>query len=101
MSVYKLSSNAVLECFEDGGLVLLVPERRLVELNPTAMDIVNLFDGQRTLEQVAIELAKYYDIGQDINHDIPPDHVLQDVLELSNELYQNGILELLMNGRGE
>ncbi len=34
MSTYKLSKNAVLETFDDGGLVLILPERRLVEVNP-------------------------------------------------------------------
>lgn len=38
MPIYKLSKDAVLETFEDGGLVLIVPERRLVELNPSAVE---------------------------------------------------------------
>jgi hypothetical protein len=94
MPIYKLSSNAVLECFEDGGLVLVLPERRLVELNPTAVLIVNLLDGQHTLEQVALEVSKHHDISQDINHDISAEHILQDVLELCNELHLSGVLDL-------
>jgi hypothetical protein len=45
--IYKLSKDAVLEIFDDGGLVLILPERRLVELNPSAVEIVQLLDGQR------------------------------------------------------
>jgi len=29
--------NAVLETFDDGGLVLILPERRLVEANPEGL----------------------------------------------------------------
>jgi hypothetical protein len=95
MPIYKLSSKVVLESFEDGGLVLVLPERRLVELNQTAVLIVNLLDGQHTLEQVALEVSKNHDISQDINHDISAAHILQDVLELCNELQHNGVLDLL------
>jgi len=37
MPIYKLSKNAVLETFDDGGLVLILPERRLVEANPEGL----------------------------------------------------------------
>jgi hypothetical protein len=90
MSFYKLSKNAVLETFDDGGLVLILPERRLVELNPSAVAIVNLLDGQRTPEQVADEVVKYHDIS----HDISVTTILQDVLELCVQLHQSGVLEI-------
>jgi len=63
MPFYKLSKDALLETFDDGGLVLILPERRLVELNSSAVEIVSLLDGHRTPEQVAAEIAK--------NHDFP------------------------------
>ena len=44
MSLYKLSKDAILETFDDGGLVLILPERRLVELNPSAVEIIQLLD---------------------------------------------------------
>jgi hypothetical protein len=90
MSIYKLSKDAVLETFDDGGLVLILPERRLVELNPTAVEVVKLLDGIRTPEQVADEIVKYHDIG----HDISVTQITQDVLELCLELNQNGVLEV-------
>ncbi len=44
MPFYILSKNAVLETFDDGSLVPILPERRLVEPNPSAVDIINLLD---------------------------------------------------------
>ncbi len=90
MPIYKLSKDAVLEIFEDGGLVLIVPERRLVELNPSAVVILSLLDGHRTSEQVTNEIIKVHDIS----HDISVTHVLQDVLDFCVELQQSGVLEI-------
>jgi hypothetical protein len=87
--LYKLSKDAVLETFEDGGLVLIVTERRLVELNLSAVEIVKLLDGQRTPEQVVAEIAK----NNEISH-VSVTQVTQDVLELCEELTRNGVLEL-------
>ena len=89
MPIYKLSKNAVLETFDDGGLVLILPERRLVELNPSAVEIIRLLDGFRTPEQVADEIAKSNDIG----HNISVTQIIQDVLKLCEELNQSGVLE--------
>jgi hypothetical protein len=90
MPLYKLSKDAVLETFNDGGLVLILPERRLVELNPTAVTIINLLDGIRTPEQVADEIVKHHDIS----HDISVTTIVYNVLELCEELNQSGVLEL-------
>ena len=93
MPFYKLSKDAVLETFDDGGLVLILPERRLVELNLSAVEIVKLLDGQRSPEQVAAEIAKNHDISDDY----PVKHIIQDVLELCMELDRTGVLELQPN----
>lgn len=90
MPKYKLSKSAILETFKDGGLVLIVSERRLVELNPSAVEIVKLSNGYRTPEQVADEIVKTHDIG----HNISVTAIIQDVLELCLELNQSGVLEL-------
>jgi hypothetical protein len=90
MPTYKLSKNAVLETFEDGGLVLILPDRRLVELNPTAVEVVKLLDGIRAPEQIADEIVKQHDIS----HDVSVAQIKQDVLELCVELNQNGVLEI-------
>jgi hypothetical protein len=91
INLYKLSKNAVLETFDDGGLVLILPDRSLIELNPSAVAIVCLLDGHRTPEQVAVEIVKKHDIS----HNYPITQVIQDVLELCRELNQSGVLELI------
>jgi hypothetical protein len=89
MPNYKISKNAVLEIFDDGGLVLIVHERRLVELNPSAVEIVKLLDGKRTSDKVADEIAK----NHYISHEYPVTQIQQDVLELFSELFKSGVLE--------
>jgi hypothetical protein len=91
MTVYKISNNVVLEPFEDGGLVLILPERRLVELNTTAVDIINLMNGERTLAQVASELINSHDISEETRFE----QVYSDILSLTLELSQTGILEII------
>jgi hypothetical protein len=90
MTVYRLSKDAVLEVFKEGGMVLIVPERRLVELNQSAAAIVNLMDGQRTPEQIADEIYK----NNDIHLNYPVTNITQDVLKLCVELNRTGVLEL-------
>jgi hypothetical protein len=90
MPSYKISKDAVIEFFDDGALVLLLHDRRLVELNPSAAAIVSLLDGLRTSEQVAVEIAKIYDIS----HDYLITQVIHDVLELCRELNRTGVLAL-------
>ena len=94
MLLYRKSPNALLETFDDGGLVLLLKERHLLELNQTAVKVVELFDGTRTMAQVAEEIAKQHDISENNNQDATPVEILQDVVELCNELHQSGVLEL-------
>jgi hypothetical protein len=84
MSLYKLSKDAFLETFDNGGLVLLLPERRLVELNPSAVEIIQLLDGQRTAEPVAAEIAGKFGISVE--------QASQDVNSLCIDLYKSGIL---------
>jgi hypothetical protein len=90
MPFYKLSKDAIIEVFDDGALILLLHDRRLVELNPSAAAIVSLLDGQRTPEQVAAEIVK----NHVISHDYPITYIIQDVLELCRDLNQTGVLEL-------
>lgn len=89
MTTYNISQNAILETFEEGGLVLILPERRFVELNPTAVEILSLSDGMHSIEQIASEIAKKHDIS----HEYPITKIIQDVLELSVELHRSGVLE--------
>ena len=78
MLSYQLTKKAILETFEDRGLVLILPDRHLVDLNSSAVAIVNLLDGKRTTKQVALEISK----KNDLSHDYPINQIIQDVLEL-------------------
>jgi hypothetical protein len=89
MPGYKLSTEIVFEAFKDGGLVLILPERRLLELNPTAVDIVKLLNGNRTCEQIVNELVK----SLEINGTISKSQINRDVSDLIEELNQKGVLE--------
>jgi len=84
MSPYKLSKEAVLETFDNGGLVLILPERRLVELNPSAVEIVRLLDSQGTADQIAAEIASKFGMSVE--------QISQDVNDLCYELSTSGIL---------
>jgi hypothetical protein len=90
MKFYKLSKDAVLETFDNGGLVLILPERRLVELNQSAVEIIQLLDGQRTPEQIAGVIAKTHEFSEDY----PVAGIVQDVQDLFMELDLNGVLTI-------
>jgi hypothetical protein len=61
-----------------------------LELNASAVEIINLLDGKRTPEQVALEIVNIHDIG----HDYPIAEMVVDVLELCDKLSQTGVLEI-------
>jgi len=84
--IFRLSAQAAIEDFDDGSLVLLCNDLRLVELNHTARQIVGLIDGARTLEQIAEIIARTYSE--------PFDQALTDVTELLNDLQAQGVVEL-------
>ena len=61
--VYQIRSDVDLESFADGALVLRLTDRRIFELNFTARAILKYTDGQRSVQEVALALAKEYEIG--------------------------------------
>lgn len=86
MTIYILSKDAVLETFDDCGLVLVLPEHRLVDLNPSAVEIIHLLDRGHTPEQVAVEIANKFIISLE--------QANQDVWELIGVFIKSGILAL-------
>jgi hypothetical protein len=82
---YVLRDEVAIEDFEDGSLVLLCEQLRLVQLNPMARDIVGRLDGERAVRQVAEAVAQAH--GQSF------DQVLSDVLELLTALEAQGVVE--------
>ena len=61
--------------------VLLVPEGA-VHLNPTAAEVLELCDGERSLDDIAAALSERYD-GADVR---------DDVVELVDAMAQKGLL---------
>lgn len=55
--------------------LLLIPEGA-VRLNPTAVAVLELCDGERTLEEIVIALSQRYD-GADVGDDV---HQLVDAM---------------------
>ena len=80
-----LRDEVAIEDFEDGSLALLCEQLRLVQLNPTARDIVRQLDGTRTMQQTAAAIAQAY--GQ------PFTHTLADVQELLADLEALSVVE--------
>jgi hypothetical protein len=92
--IFRVSAQAAIEDFDDGSLVLLCNDLRLVELNHTARQIVGLMDGARTIHHVAEIIAHTYSESYD--------QALTDVMELLNDLQTQGVVEPnLQNQPGE
>ena len=84
--VYRLSSQAALESFEEGGLVLRLTDRHLFELNATALRILELSDGRRNAGEVAAALAAAFEIDEE--------QALEDVLSLYDDFIEQGMVEI-------
>jgi hypothetical protein len=82
---YTLNPDAVLECFDDGALVLRVEDSNIFELNSTARDILMRTEGQNTLGEVAAFLAQDYGISEE--------DAFQDVNDLCKQLLAQNILQ--------
>lgn len=83
--VFKMAPRMKLEVFEDGGLLLNLPDLSLTELNPTACEILQGADGSKSIESVAQVLALAYGI--------PVETALHDAVELFQQLHQGGMVE--------
>ncbi len=82
---YTLRDEVAIEDFDDGSLVLLCEQLRLVALDPIARDVVGRLDGKRTVHQVVEPAA--HEFGE------PFERVLSDVLDLLAELEVEGVIE--------
>jgi hypothetical protein len=87
--VYKIAPQVAVESFEDGALVLKLADRSLTELNPTARDVLDLTDGIRSMQQIAEEMARAYEI--------PLDVAIRDESELYERLIAQQILERVLS----
>ena len=83
---YRLASQVALESFAEGGLLLRLTDRRLFELNPTALRILELSDGGRSAGEVAAALAAAFEIDEE--------QALEDVLSLYDDFMEQGMVEI-------
>lgn len=68
----------------EGEAVIISPqERELHSLNEVGTDIWRMADGSRSLQQIALELSRTYEIA--------PEEVLPDVLAFAQEMVEKGI----------
>lgn len=68
-----------------GQTMLLGPETALA-LNEVAVAVLELSDGERTIEEIARELAKEYEA--------PPEEMLKDIDELLTRLSLRGYIRI-------
>ena len=69
----------------DGELVVVLPEEgRYVVLNPTGAQMIDLADGERTLDEIATQIAERF--GAE------PEQVRADVLKFAEDLHARGVL---------
>ena len=64
--------------------VILAPER-LVKLDPIAVEILQLVDGDKEVKDIAKELAKKFNA--------PEETILADVIEMLQDLSDKGFIE--------
>lgn len=86
-NIFQVKPDIVVEAFDDGGLILRVKDRALIEVNETALQILQLTDGERTISEIAALLAEKYDIAID--------EAMKDLRELYHSLSEQEIVELI------
>jgi hypothetical protein len=91
--IYRKTTQAVVEIFDDGALILRLDDCHMFDLNETARDVLNLTDGKRNTGEVAAWLIEQYQIAA---HE-----ALQDVLELYESLAVQGLLEVVDTSSSE
>jgi hypothetical protein len=69
---------------DEGGLVVLPGRAEVKVLNPVAIKIFSLLDGQRTPEQIADAVVEEFEV--------PRDEILRDIREFLRELRLHGML---------
>ena len=83
--VYRLNDEVHIEAFDEGALVLRMPDRNIFQFNLTALKVLELTDGIRDVKGVSAIIAKDYQISQN--------EAVKDVLALYNHLLDQKIVE--------
>jgi hypothetical protein len=85
--VFQKNQNIHIETFDDGALVLRMPDRNIFQFNLTALKVLELTDGIRNVQAVSAIIAKDYHISQS--------EAVTDVMALYNHLVDQKIVKEL------
>jgi hypothetical protein len=85
--VYQVNTQAIIEYFNDGALIILLGTRQVHLLNPSARDVLHFTDGKATADLVARSIAASYEAD--------PNRINPDVHALYKQLLAQGIVELI------
>ena len=69
---------------EDGGLVVLPGRSEVKVLNPVAIKVFGLLDGEHSVEEIAGQVADEFDVA--------PEQARRDIEAFLEELKSNGML---------
>ena len=69
---------------DEGGLVVLPGRAEVKVLNPTAIRVYSLLDGEHTPEQIARAIAEEFEVGEE--------QALRDVVAFIDELSRHDML---------
>lgn len=82
---YSIKDQIVIEKFDDGALVLRLPDRNIFQFNLTALKVLELTDGKRSVREVSKIVAKTFDITLE--------EALMDINALYTHLQNQEIVE--------
>jgi hypothetical protein len=84
-SVLRRADRTAWQVFDNRVVVLDIPSRTMLGLNPTASQLWQLLDGERSLDAIARQLAQRYGL--------PSARVCRDVIALAEALLERACVE--------
>jgi len=88
---YVFQDEVAIEDFDDGSLIFLARQKRLIEINHAARDLLRLFNGKRSLRQVIAKIVR--------DHKAKNSRVRKDIQELIADLGEKGVVKPLVKLR--
>jgi pyrroloquinoline quinone biosynthesis protein D len=73
----------------EGAVVLKISSGQLFTCNDTTAAFLNVIDGERTFGEAVDELQRLYDV--------PREQLRGDLIELANNLIEDGVLSIVRN----
>jgi len=63
---YVLQDEAAIEDFDDGSLMFLARQKKIIEINHSARRILHLLNGRRSLRQVIVKTARNFHVEEKV-----------------------------------